>query len=690
MRIGLFVRGVAICLAIALGVVFSSSGADARPGQYTGVDGGRYAAKWTSAVDGPQRYNGVAPDLAVPITMDDGTVLKADVIHPARDGRRATGKRPVILQLQGYGKLPMLVGAAFLASAKGLGVKKPLEDWISSLNLPGVGLDGVFDLTRQLNSGAIEAAVQDWALTGAGYTLVQVDMRGTGNSNGNWQVFGEREKRDAAAVVNWIARQSWSDGNVGAMGVSFTAISALETTHLMPPALKSIFAYVPSADVFADIAGAGGAVGVGFLVPWLIGVNLYKMTPDVTSIIVGKFSPEQQLQWFKDRLADPATLLDVVASGYTALSPEQLTRKARELYDPNSYLRKGLKTDTSRIRVPTFIAGAWFDLFGNTATNTFNSIPLSTDKKKLIMGDGYHVGAGYAGFGQRNMPPRLDVLQRAWFDHWLRGIDNGIDKYSPITVKEQGGAWVSLPEFPVSQNLHRRMYLNAKRSGTSPTARFDGGLSAVSYPTKPRDLTVAPGLLSVCSRDSAQISAGIISIIEACARDSRIWEREGLTFTSSPMRNETTISGPINAHLNVVHDAKDGYWVATLNDVSPDGNSREISTGQLIASMRQIDSGRSQKSSNGDYTQPSYYMDLSKRQKTIPGRPVVLDISLTPIQATLKPGHRLRLDVYASNFPKGLPPAFFLADSGLKPQRVRLDAQQPSWVNVPLSAPIPS
>ncbi|MGY2063688.1 CocE/NonD family hydrolase C-terminal non-catalytic domain-containing protein, partial [Nocardia gipuzkoensis] len=77
------------------------------------------------------------------------------------------------------------------------------------------------------------------------------------------------------------------------------------------------------------------------------------------------------------------------------------------------------------------------------------------------------------------------------------------------------------------------------------------------------------------------------------------------------------------------------------------------------------------------------------RQTTEPGVPVTVDIALTPTDAVLHPGHRLRVDVYASNFPKGVPPLPILVDSGLRPEHLRLDPDAPSWVNVPLDADIP-
>lgn len=286
--------------------------------------------------------------------------------------------------------------------------------------------------------------------------------------------------------------------------------------------------------------------------------------------------------------------------------------------------------------------------------------------------------------GDPGMPPRLDVLQKAWFDKWLKEIDNGVDKYSPITLKQPNGLWISRTGVPTSGSAYRRMFLDGASSGTAPHARADGGLR----PTpggEVRSFTVAPGLASFCSRDAGRISGGLTGIIVACSEDSRIHEQEGLTFTSAPVAEPTTISGPIAVHLNAVHDTKDGYWAVTVNDVAPNGSSRQLSSGQLVASLRYIDESSSRKDDSGFYTDPVAAVDIDKRQTTEPGVPVTLDIATTAIDTTLEPGHRLRLDVFASNFPRGLPPTPVLIDSQLAPQHLQLDPAAPSWINVSTS-----
>ncbi|MFC9998546.1 CocE/NonD family hydrolase [Nocardia sp. NPDC127526] len=655
------------------------------PEGFTGIDGGAAATAWTATVDGPQPYSDMFPDLAVPITMSDGTVLKADIIHPGNGGKRTDEKLPTVLQIQGYSKIALNVAAALLEIP---GVDTVLLPWIASFNFPGSGLDGLTDLTRQLDSGVLQASAHNLDLVRGGYHLVQLDLRGTGTSEGLWQVFGERERQDAEEVIDWIAAQPWSNGAVGAMGTSFTGITALQAAERGHPALQAVFANVPSGDLIDDIVAPGGGVGFGFLPFWLLAVNLSKMTPDVEALLAGRWDTAQQLRWLRDRLADPMTMMDVVLNAYGATTVDQLSERTRAIIDPDSPFRTGLKTAVENVTAPTFIIEAWFDIFGSTATETYNNIPLPMEQKKLIMGDGYHVGAGVAGFGHPGMPPRLDVLQRAWFDKWLKGIDNGIDKYSPLTVKQQGGQWTSMPSFPRADQTHQRMYFSDRHSGTAASV-YDGMLSARPLQEGVRDLTIAPNLLSLCSRDTARIWAGVPAIVVACGEDSRIWENAGLTFTSNPVTEATTISGPIAVHLNAVHDTRDGYWVVTVNDVAPEGQSREISTGQLVASLRAVDEAGSTRSASGDYTKPELYLDLDRRQLTEPGVPVTLDLALTPIDAVLQPGHRLRVDVFASNFPRGLPPTPVLVDSQLAPQHLRLDPDAPSWVNIPLSVAIP-
>jgi putative CocE/NonD family hydrolase len=169
----------------------------------------------------------------------------------------------------------------------------------------------------------------------------------------------------------------------------------------------------------------------------------------------------------------------------------------------------------------------------------------------------------------------------------------------------------------------------------------------------------------------------------SCSKDSRFQEAEGLTFTGEAVTEPTSLSGPINVHLETVLDATDGFWAATVNDVAPDGTSTPITNGALTASLRAVDDSKSTRSANGDYSEPHHYLTIDTRQPVVPGEVTAVDINMLPTDAVLQPGHRLRVDVYAASVPRYLALGPMLADSQLKPQHIELAADRPSFVNVP-------
>ncbi|RDI44855.1 CocE/NonD family hydrolase [Nocardia mexicana] len=639
------------------------------------VDGGDRGAQWTATHDAAPRYPGVHVDWDVPVTMSDGTVLKANVYRPMdAAGRVVEESMPSILNMTPYTKLMWTI-LDTLQSIPGL--SEPLTNWLGSLAADGTALEGVTDITQALSGGATRTLGVDRRLVQSGYTQVVVDVRGTGFSQGIWQVFGARERQDNAEVIDWVSRQPWNDGKVGMNGVSYSGINQFHAAEANPPALKAIFPIEGGADLMRGYAAQGG--GIGPVVPGLpLIVNLAKFVPDLQSILQGRFDT----RWLTDRLASPMAFEDYALALLTTPSLDQLPPHVRQAFDPGSAFRQDWSNDLGAITVPTFVVGGWHDVWNMSEPREFNGLRLPAGQKKLLMGDTYHLNPG-AGFGRSGAPPRLDVLQRAWFDKWLKGIDNGIDGYGPVVSQQQGGGWSVAGAFPHPDVTHERVYLSAAPSGTGGGSLHDGSLG-FAPPMDNARLTVAPGVMSLCSRDTAETSMGITSIVVGCTADARPQEMNGLTFTSTPVAEPTVLSGPINLHLNTVHDATDGYWTATVNDVAPDGRSTMLTTGQLVASMREIDDGATEYSATGDVVAPHYRLGLDTRRPVTPGQPVALDIGLNPTEAVLQPGHRLRIDVYAANFPKGVPALPMLLETGLKPQHVQLDPAAPSYASVPL------
>ncbi|ATL71659.1 peptidase S15 [Nocardia terpenica] len=644
-------------------------------------DGGAAGRAWLAAHDGPPKYPGRFPgevhiDFDVPITMSDGTVLKANIYRPMdAAGRVVDTPLPTIVNLTPYTKF-----AGFLAD---LALSVPvlsdaLIQLVNSVDLTGTPLDSVTDLTRVLSGGAARTFAADRRLVQQGYTQIVVDVRGTGYSQGTWQFFQSRETQDTAEVIDWAARQSWSTGKIGMNGISYSGINQFMAAAQNPPGLDAIFPVEGSTDKIGDVAAPGGGLGL-FAPVYIAGMDAIKNIPDPAGLLNGHLDPK----WLLDRIQSPFEFFDYMLM---ALTPDvnALPEPLRKQLEPGSPLREAFSdSHPERIHVPTFAYGGWQDIFAPSSSRSFDRIPLPPERKKLLMGDTYHANPG-SGLGNPGQPPRLDVLQMAWYDKWLKGIDNGIDRYGPVVLRQQGGGWTTAASFAVPDVTYERMYLSPARSGTANSV-YDGSLTS-GTPTAAAQLTVSPisGVTALCSRDAAVESAGALSIIDLCSRDDRVHELGGLTFTSAPMTEATRISGPITVHLNTSYDTTEGYWAVSVNDVAPDGRSTVLTSGQLTASLRAIDPDKSRTGANGDYTDITYKLTLDTRQPLVPGQPTVLDIGVNPTEAVLAPGHRLRVNVFASNFPRGmlLPP--LLVESRLAPQHLLLDPERPSFVNLPL------
>ncbi|WP_330233243.1 CocE/NonD family hydrolase [Nocardia sp. NBC_00508] len=673
-------RATVAALAVAVLAPFLTSGAAAVPP--TGPDGGVAGAAWAATQDAPQQYPNIHIQWDVPITMSDGTVLKANVYRPAdASGRPIDTPTPTVVNLTPYTKLVSNL-ADHAQSIPGL--SDALIQLFRQIDMSGTPLSGVTDLTKAFGGGELRNFTVDRQLIKSGYSQLVVDVRGTGFSQGVWDMLRGREQQDTVEVIDWAARQPWSNGRIGMNGISYSAINQVQAAEQRPPALQAIFPVVPGSDLVNDVLAPGGGFGFNFIPLWLTAINGLKLVPDLASVLTGQLDTT----WLADRARDPLTFMDVLLNVYTTARMEDLDPRATELLTADSQPRRDWLGDPSRIQTPTFVTGGWHDLFTYSQSKIYNEIPLPPGQKQLLVGNTYHINSGNE-YGKPGLPPRLDVLQRAWFDKWLKDIDNGIEQYGPVTLRQQGGGWVTTDSFAVprdeagqAQAVHRRMYLSAAPSGTA-NSLYDGSLTSAATGETAR-LTVAPGLTSMCSNDAAQGSAGALSVIDGCAKDSRIQELNGLTFTSAPVAEPTSVSGRIAVRLNTVQDAADGYWVVTVNDVAPDGQSTVLSSGQLMASLRAIDDANSTKSANGDYTDPRPFTSLDQRQPTVPGEATTLDIALPATEAILQPGHRLRVDVYAGNFPKGLPILPMLIDTGLRPQHVQLDSERPSFVNIPV------
>ncbi|MFW0795393.1 CocE/NonD family hydrolase [Gordonia sp. CPCC 205515] len=628
--------------------------------------GGADAIRWREQVDGKQLYPRVSIDRDVTLTMSDGVRLRATVIRPAnRFGQTVLTPYPTVVNINPYNRAAIdFLDQTLHAPVLG----KALASASRSIDGTGTALEGLTTLTQTLAGGVFDVFGINRNLVRSGYTQVIVDVRGTGASQGKWQILGGREQQDSVEIIEWVAEQEWCNGAVGLAGWSYSAINSLQAADKRPPALKAVFAVEGCDDIVRDIYITGGMPSA-FIPAWLSVVNLLKWVPNPANVVRDVASGDA-LRWMVDRVKSPATEIPSLLWGF-------LTARDDRIFDDPYFDERDPLVD--QIEVPTFTVGAWHDLFGRSATGVYERLQMEPGRKQMVVGDGYHFDVG-SGYGGKFAPPRLDVLERAWFDRWLKGHRNGVEYYGPVTMLQQGGAWTSGPSFPRPGVHPQRLYLNDVSSGSAEHCVHDGSLT-----TEPVDrlssLDVRADIRGAMSRDMTQVTAGGAMVLgRAFTSDARFQERGGLSFTTEPVTESTTISGAMNLRLNVATTAHEAIWAVTVNDVAPDGTSTVLTNGALSSSNRALDPSSSKYASDGSLLSAHHYLSRKRKLPVPADEPVRIDVDLVPTDAVLEPGHRLRVDVYAASFPRYLTVVPDLIKARGRRQRLVLDPHHPSYL----------
>jgi putative CocE/NonD family hydrolase len=551
---------------------------------------------------GPPRYAGMATTKDVPIVMRDGTKLYADVNRPAlAGGKPAPGRFPVILTQNPYNKN----NASFL------------------------GADPLF--VRR------------------GYVQVVVDVRGTGSSEGNWDSFGAAEQRDSGELARWSVTRPWSSGDLVLYGPSYMAINQIFTAAQHPRGLRAIFPIVPAEDVYRDVTWHGGAVDSGFIPFWLGLVTALKIIPP--SYVAS--DPAETVKLLAQRLTGGTQFPIEALTGGTTGGPLA--------YDGPFYRLRSPGTVARRVNVPTFVTGGWYDLFQRGEPRLYRELQLGPGRKKLLMGPWYHVsGARGEGLGAKGAPPPLDVLALAWFERWVRGKRNGIDSYGPVVVKQLGTPrWEVYKRYPRRDVRYRRFYLAAGKSGSAHSLN-DGTLAPAAPRAAGSDTMPANQLNGLCTRSTTQWTAGIDQLVapgQPCTSDNRTQEASALTYTTAPLKRPLHLSGPLALELSGATTARDTTWVISITDVSPSGQSNQITAGWLVQSRRALDRARTTFAPNGDAIVPFHPFTKASLLPVKPGRTDRMAIEIFNTDAVLAAGHRLRLTISSGDVPHMMVPA---------------------------------
>jgi uncharacterized protein len=328
-------------------------------------------------------------DWDVPVEMDDGVVLRADVFRPGGEGRH-----PVILSYGPYAK-----GLAFQE-----GYPNQWERMVSQHPDVAAGSSN-----RYQNWEVVDP--EKWVPDG--YVCVRVDSRGAGRSPGRLDPFSPRETSDLAACIEWAAAQPWSSGRVGLNGISYYAMNQWHVAGLRPRGLTAMCAWEGASDWYRDAARHGGILCTFF-------GNWYEMQVTTVQNGLGSRGP-----------VSPIT--GEQACGPETLSDEELAERradfAADVAEPelDGEYHRARSGDWERIDVPLLSAGNWGGHGLHLRGNVEGWVRSASRQKWLELHGLEHWTHFYTDYGVR--------LQKRFFGHFLKGEDTGWDSQPPVLLQ---------------------------------------------------------------------------------------------------------------------------------------------------------------------------------------------------------------------------------------------------------------
>ncbi|HYZ28367.1 MAG TPA: CocE/NonD family hydrolase [Thermoleophilaceae bacterium] len=559
-------------------------------------------ASWGS-YDRPARY-GVVSETNLPITMPDGTRLSANIYRPDSPGRY-----PVLLFQNPYGSN---------------GVSK--------------------------NDGG----ASDPYLVQRGYVQVVVDVRGTGQSEGTWDPFGPAEQRDGFDLVEWAARQPWSDGNVAGAGGSYLAIAQILTAAQRPPHLKAILPFAPVADVYRDMVMIGGSVDTSFIPAWIanVGLGMVQAPPP---------SP-------RGVESVPAHAIGVADAGNKAvvepMSGDQMA------YDGAWWgLRSPIEV-ADRIRVPTFVVGGLHDIFQRGEPLLYERVKRNVPAR-LLIGPWMHLNY-WSGLPADGVPA-FHELELRWYDRWLKNIDTHLGAIPQVTQYSWGlGHYVASQDWPNPRMQPLRLFMRG--GGRLRSDAPHAVEPPQSFPQNP-----ATG---ACTLSTSQWTAGAGGYLP-CEQEAQPDRTVGqASYESGPLPSDLRLDGPLLADIWMRTTATDAPITARIYDVAPDGSSFELTDGWLSAGYRATDPQRNRYHA-GRLFQPWHPFTADSVLPVKPNEPMELPVEVFPTNALVRAGHRLRVTIASGDFPHQVAPGQTLAASLAGTATVLTDPQHPSSITLP-------
>ena len=592
----------------------------------------------------PQAPGSVRASFDVAATMRDGTVLRANVFQPDDGG---AGRYPVLLTRLPYGKDLPLGSAALIP----------------------------------------EQAAR------LGYVVVVQDVRGTFSSDGEFFPM-LAEQQDGYDTVEWAARLPGANGEVGMYGVSYFGHTQWAAASQHPPSLRALLPMHTWNDTGAPNAGVvwrNGVLQFGGEVAWQLEMALpqlpRRIRDDPQALGRAIYALTQEIdhlpaQGFGELPLESFGPLARVGAG------EALRYSIQARENPTLAAQSAVAAAYD-LPLPVFHIGGWYDLFlGGTIAN-FQAMRAAGNRQQwLLIGPWTHGNVNHAqgdvdfGFvsGGALLDYQIDLMSLSlqFFDHTLKGAANLFNVLPPVKYFLMGAnVWKTAEAWPPVEATAQAWYLGS--GGRANGLAGDGTLVVGASGGRPTGAEPADSYVYDPSAPVPTVGGAhqLPAVFRRGPVDQRTIEQRGdvLVYSSAPLSDPVVIAGPVSATLYVATDAPDTDFVARLVDVYPDGRAIPLTDGVVRLALRE---------------------GITTRAEVRPGEVYRVEIDLWSTANAFLPGHRLRLDVTSSNFPRWERNLNTGADCArstemrVAHQRVLHDADHPSHVTLyvlPAEAP---
>ena len=507
-----------------------------------------------------------------------------------------------------------------------LDVKVPMRDGVNlsaDIYLPRASGKFPTVLMRTPYSNNADQMIEKaMRLANNGYACVMQDCRGRWDSDGQYYPF-HPDGVDGYDTQEWVGAQEWSSGKIGMAGSSYLGLVQWQSAPHRSQYLTCMAPRVICGDFYTGLVHPGGALLLNVLMTWGMRTN-------------GRTAQSIEFHnWSEAFRTLPLMEMDKAAGRDLDFWKDWLRHPSYDDY----WKPINAEEKWAEIAAPALNMGGWYDLYSQHAFINFNGLRRhgrtpQARQSKLIVGPWPHSlstspKTGDIDFGANSMFD-LEALEMRWFDYWLKGVDNGIVDEPPLKLFIMGtNEWRDEAEWPLERTDWQKWHLHS--GGNANTVRGDGHLSnepprngqTDRFAYDPRYPVQTLGGNNCCTPD----------IVPWGPYDQRPAEARSdvLCYTSDALEADLEVTGPIKMVLFAATDGPDTDWTAKLVDVSPSGYAKNLCDGIIRARYRD------------SFTDP---------QLLEPNRVYEYEIDLAVTGNVFLRGHRIRVEVSSSNFPR--------------------------------------